>query len=88
MLGLRATPKVDVYCLQKWEEPISPGLLLSQTHSLKLFEQAAVNLLHRLINQLEAFSRHNDLKRCKSSENARYFMVSYTETFSAAALPR
>jgi hypothetical protein len=40
-----------MYCLQKGEESHKAiGLLLSQTHSLKLFEQAAVNLLHRLIN--------------------------------------
>lgn len=34
------------------------GPFLSQSHSLKLIELAAVNLVHGVINQVKAFSRY------------------------------
>lgn len=47
---------------------------------------AAVNLVHGVINELKAFSRHDGLLGCKPGETTRHFILLYTETFSPKVL--
>lgn len=52
MLGLGSTPKLDIlFTKGKKKCPIKPQVpCYLKTHSLKLFELAAVNLIHEVIN--------------------------------------
>lgn len=56
MLGLRTTTKLGALFIKAHPPPPknkfykATGPFLSQTHSLKLIELAAVNLVHRVIN--------------------------------------
>lgn len=61
MLGLRTIPKLDALftkAKKKKKFHKATGPFLSQSHSLKLIELAAVNLVHGVINQVKAFSRY------------------------------